>query len=170
MKPYFSKRKIRVKVEMMPEQIDSQWHTHLFVQLCNKFQGKCTREDGYIIHINKIIRIHDQYITIHGMVLFFVEILAKCILPKIGDPIDVMIDMIFNHGVFCHHQMLRMMMPSVKCQPLQIRQEFSTNSLYNPLSKHVVRKGDILTVMIDDVRFENDLYSCIVSFQNDLKT
>jgi hypothetical protein len=23
---------------------------------------------------------------------------------------------------------------------------------------------------VEDVRFENDLYSCIVSFQNDLKT
>lgn len=169
MKPYFSQRKIKVKIEMVPENIDCHWQNHLFLQICNKFQGKCTREDGYILHIKKINKIYDQYITIHGKILFFVEVLAKCILPKIGDCIDVIIDMIFNHGVFCHHQMLRMMMPSTKCD-LQIRHEFSTNSLYDLRSKRVLRKGDVLTVLIEDVRFENDLYSCIVSFQNDLKT
>jgi hypothetical protein len=103
------------------------------------------------------------------MGLFFVEVIAKCILPKIGDCMEVGIDMIFNHGVFCHHQMLRMMMPSSKCS-IPIRQEFSTNSLYDPSSKRIIRKGDVITVKVEDVRFENDLYSCIVSFQNDLKT
>lgn len=169
MKPYFSQRKIKVKMEMTPDKINQHWQTHLFSQICHKFQGKCTREDGYILHIKKIVKIHDHFITIHGMGLFFVEVLAKCILPKIGDYMEVVIDMIFNHGVFCHHQMLRMMMPSSKCS-IPIRQEFSTNSLYDPSSRRIIRKGDVITVRIEDVRFENDLYSCIVSFQNDLKT
>lgn len=156
---------------MMPAQIDRHWKTNLFLQICQKFQGKCTRQDGYILHVKKITKIYDQYITrIHGMVLFFVEVLAECLLPKVGDRIDAIVDMIFNHGVFCHHQMLRMMMPLVKCKTFLVRQEFSTNSLYDPSTKKIVRKGDVLQVIIEDVRFENDLYSCIVSLQNDLNT
>lgn len=172
MKSYLSNRKIKVKVEMMPEQINHQWKLYLFSQLCQKYQGKCTRDDGYIVQVKKILKIYDQYVTIHGKILFFLEILTECILPKIGDCIDVTIDMIFSHGVFCHHKMLRMMMPFVKCKPLQFRQEFSTNSLFHPYTKQIMRKGDVMRVLIDDVRFENDFYSCIVSFQieNDLKT
>lgn len=167
MKPYFTKRKVNIKIEMTPEQVDENWRTRLYLCICQKFQGKCTRDDGYIVNIKKITKIYDQHIKrTTGFVLFFVEILAECILPKIGDNLDAIVDMIFPHGVFCHHHILRMMMPLVKCKTLQIRQEFSTNSLYDPHSKKVVRKGDIIRVTIDDVRFENDLYSCIVSIHN----
>lgn len=164
MKTFSHPRKIEVKMEISPEYMDKQWRSHLFAHTCLKLQGKCTKEDGYILRVQKITRIHDQTISrINGMVAFFLEVLADCLLPKIGDKIEVIVDMIFPHGVFCHHQMLRMMMPMVQCKQFVIRQEFSTNSLYNPQTKTVVRKGDILCVLIQDVRFENDLYSCIVS-------
>lgn len=164
MKPYISQRKIKIKVEVPPEQVDKNWRTSLFLNICHKFQGKCTRDDGYIISIQKISRIFDQYIKrTSGVVLFFVEVLAQCILPKKGDTVEAIVDMIFPHGVFCHHHTLRMMMPISKCKNFHIRQEFSTKSLYNPQTKKIIRKGDTVSVMIDDVRFENDFYSCIVS-------
>lgn len=161
MRPYLCQRDICLKVELKPCQLDQDWKTHLYHTICLKHQNKCTRQDGYIIHILHISNINDQYITrTNGHVMFVVNIQADCILPKIGDELDAVVDMIFPHGVFCHHQMLRMMMP--KCKQLQIRQEFSTNSLFHVHSKKVIRKGDIIRVVIDDVRFENDLYSCIV--------
>lgn len=164
MKPYISLRNIKVKIEMTPEQINKNWRVSLFLNICQKFKGKCTKDDGYIFNIKKIIRIYDQCIKrSSGVVLFFVEISAECIVPKIGESLDAIVDMIFPHGVFCHHNMLRMMMPIAKCKNFHIRQEFSTNSLYDPLTKTLVRKGDIIRVLIDDIRYENDLYSCIVS-------
>lgn len=164
MKPYISQRKIKIKVEVSPEQVNKNWRDSLFLNICQKFQGKCTREDGYIISIQKVLRIFDQYIKrTSGVVLFFVEVLAQCILPKKGDTLEAIVDMIFPHGVFCHHHTLRMMMPIAKCKNFHIRQEFSTKSLYNPQTKKIIRKGDIVPVTIDDVRFENDFYSCIVS-------
>lgn len=164
MKPYISRRKMKIKIEMRPDQVDHNWRTHLFLNVCQKFQGSCTRQDGYIISVKKIVKIFDQCIKrTSGVVLFFIEILAECILPKTGDQLEAIVDMIFPHGVFCHHHMLRMMMPINKCHNFHIRQEFSTKSLFNPHTKTVIRKGDIIHVTIDDVRFENDFYSCIVS-------
>lgn len=164
MKPYVSQRKIKVKVEITPEKIDENWRTNLFLMVGDKFKGKCTHEDGYIINIKKIATIYDQHIKRNsGNVLFYIDIIADCILPKVGDHLEAVVDMIFPHGVFCHHHMLRMMMPIVKCKDFHIRQEFSTNSLFNPHTKQVIKKGDIVPIVIDDVRFENDLYSCIVS-------
>lgn len=164
MNPYISKRKINMKVEMHPEKIDQNWRSSLFATVCHKFQGKCTREDGYIVSIKKIEKIYDQYIKrTSGVVLFFIQVFAECILPTNGDTIEAVVDMIFPHGVFCHHHSLRMMMPIAKCRNFHIRQEFSTKYLYNPQTKKVIRKGDIVAVLIDDVRFENDFYSCIVS-------
>lgn len=168
MKSYVSKRKIHFKMEMPPEQVDENWKSRLFLMLCNKLQGKCSQDHGYITTVRKIIRIHDQYISrINGSIIFVLDILADCILPKVGDYIESSIDMIFPHGVFCRHHMMRMMMPMVKRKHLHVRQEFSTNSLYDPLSKKVFRKGDTLPVVIDDVRFEHDLYTCIVSYHHD---
>jgi DNA-directed RNA polymerase subunit E'/Rpb7 len=165
MKPYLTQRTIDLKMEMKPEQVDEHWETRLFLGICHKFQGRCTRQDGYLVSIRKILRIDDQHITrTNGNILFYVRVLAECILPKTGDCLDAMVDMIFPHGVFCHHHMLRMMMPMVHCKHFQIRQEFSTNSLYHPRTKQSIRKGDTVRVVIQDVRFENDLYSCIVSF------
>lgn len=164
MKPYISQRKIKIKVEVLPEQVDKNWRNNLFLNVCQKFQGRCTREDGYIISIKKITHIFDQYIKrTSGVVLFFVEVLTECILPKKEDTIEAIVDMIFPHGVFCHHHTLRMMMPISKCKNYYIRQEFSTKSLFNPETKKIIRKGDTINVTIDDVRFENEFYSCIVS-------
>jgi len=161
---YISQRKIKIRVEVPPEQVDKNWRTSLFLIICQKFQGRCTRQDGYIVSIKKITHIYDQHIKRNsGVVLFFVGILAECILPKKGDKIEAVVDMIFPHGVFCHHHSLRMMMPIAKCHPYHIRQEFSTKSLYHPHTKKIIRKGDTIRVLIEDVRFENDLYSCIVS-------
>lgn len=166
MKPYITQRRIDLKIEMRPEQVDEHWETRLFLNICQKFQGKCTRQDGYIISVKKILKIQDQHITrTNGHVLFFVQVLTECILPRIGESLEAIVDMIFPHGVFCHHRMLRMMMSMVKCKNFQIRQEFSTNSLYNPQTNKVIHKGDTVQIVIDDVRFENDLYSCIVSIQ-----
>lgn len=166
MKPYLSKRKIDIKIEMTPEKVDENWRVHLYLHICHKFQGRCTQNDGYIVSVKKILKIYDQYITrANGNILFFVQVLAECIVPKVGDCIEAVVDMIFPHGMFCHHKMLRMMMPMVKCKNFQIRQEFSTNSLHNPHINKTIHKGDVVSVIIDDVRFENDLYSCIVSIQ-----
>lgn len=167
LKPYTTRRNIHVKIEMTPEQTDAHWRTRLFLHVCQKIKGACTHDDGYIINVRKILRIHDHYISrLNGMVVFSLDAIAECILPKTGDMIDVVVDMIFPHGVFCHHQMLRMMMPATRCGGLIIRQEFSTNSLYNPSTHQSIRKGDVLSVFIEDVRFENDLYSCIVSYKS----
>lgn len=164
MDPYISQRKIQLKVEVPPEQVDKNWRSNLFLHVCQKFQGRCTREDGYIVRIQKIERIYDQYIKrTSGVVLFFIGVVAECILPQRGDVIAATVDMIFPHGVFCHHHMLRMMMPITKCKDFHIRQEFSTKSLYNPHTKTIIRKGDTIKVVIEDVRFENDFYSCIVA-------
>lgn len=161
---YVSKRRINLKVEVPPAQVDKNWRTSLFLQVCQKFQGRCTREDGYILRIQKIEHIYDQTIKrTNGVVLFFVRVLAECILPKRGDTVGAVVDMIFPHGVFCHHHMLRMMMPITKCKDFHLRQEFSTKSLYNPHTHTTIRKGDTISVVIEDVRFENDFYSCIVS-------
>lgn len=155
-------------MEIPPEQVDTNWRSNLFLSVSQKFQGKCTKEDGYIIHIQKITKIYDQYIKrTSGVVMFFLEVLAECILPRVGDSIEAVVDIIFSHGVFCHYHMLRMMMPIVKCPNFHIRPEFSTNSLYNPHTKKIIKNGDTISVVIDDVRFENDLYSCIVSMKCD---
>jgi len=164
MQSYLKKKVIDVKTTIQPQYVDKDWRKNLLFNVRKKFEGKCTIDDGYIINVKRIVKITDQRIArLNGNIEFDLSIVIERVLPKIDDRMEVVIDMIFPHGVFCHHMMLRMMMPISKCGKFTMRQEFSTNSLVCKDTKKVFRKGDLVPIIINDVRFENDLYSCIVS-------
>lgn len=157
------RRNIKLKVEVAPEHVGADWRAHLFGTACLRTQGRCSREHGYITRIHRITKLHDHFISrTNGTVIFLIEVLASCILPRVGDRLDAVVDMIFPHGVFCHYDVLRMMMPLGGHNNLRVRNDFSTNVLHDPRTNTITRKGDTLPVIVDDVRFENDLYSCIV--------
>jgi hypothetical protein len=61
--------------------------------------------------------------------------------------------------------MLRMIIPIIKCSPFVIRQDFSNLHLFDPSSGRILRKDDRITVVISDVRFENNFYSCIADLK-----
>lgn len=158
------KKKINTTLLLSPSEIDADWKEHLLVKVRSMLSGKCMHEHGYILHVYKITKILDQHITrIDGYIRFFLTILVAAMKPNVGDEIDATVEMIFPHGIFCFYKMMRMMVPISKCHGLTIRHDFSMTCLHNPSLNITIRKNNIIHVRIDDVRFENDFYSCIVS-------
>lgn len=158
------KKKINTTLLLSPSEIDGNWRVRLLEKVRSMLSGKCMHEHGYILRVYKIIRILDQHITrIDGNIRFFLTILVSSMKPSVGDEIDATVEMIFPHGIFCFYKMMRMMVPISKCHGFAIRHDFSMTCLHNPSLNITIRKNNIIRVRIDDVRFENDFYSCIVS-------
>lgn len=166
MKPY--PKEIRTTIILKPESMNKDWQQNLYNAVCMTLVGKCTLADGYITAVKKITKIHNQQITrVDGSVRFQLSILSEVILPTVGDEVDVDVDMIFPHGVFCCHRMLRMMMPLSKVHGFVLKPEFSNLYLLNPNTKRTIRKGDTIPVVVEDARYENNLYTCLVALDTD---
>lgn len=152
-----------------PEIMSSSWKQHLFEIICKQLTGRCTKEHGYITQVREISRILSQQIDrTNGHVRFHVELYVSVIYPSIGLKVNVTVEMISAHGIFCFYRMLRMMLPFSKCNGFLIKQDFSMTYAIHPSTKKTIKKTDIIPIIINDVRFENDLYSCIVSLDNDI--
>ena len=158
------RKMIRTSIIISPEMMGKDWKAHLFEKLNKELVGKCTQEYGYILKVDKIQRVVDQSIMrTGGKIRFTIDFWGETLKPEIGKQLDVGIDMITPHGLFCRFKMLRMLLPLNNCAGYILRQDFSSSCLVNNLKNHVIRKGETIQVKIENVRFENELYSCIVS-------
>jgi len=161
-------KQIQASVLLLPDQMSTEWRKHLTEGVQKSLLGKCSFEHGYIIDIHNVTKILDHQIArLDGNVRFQVEIDATVLRPNVGDRTDAVVEMIFPHGIFCCYRKLRMMLPLSKCPNYSLRQDFSQISLVNSTTKATIRKGDTIHIIVEDVRFENDLYSCIVSLSPD---
>jgi len=95
-------------------------------------------------------------------VYFLVEVEIFCYLPKIGDRLDILVEFVFNHGIFGAFEKIKVLVPIQSCQNWEFLQEFTELILFekdNPHNK--IRKGDIITIEIQNIRFEKENYSCL---------
>lgn len=158
------KKVIRTSCMLLPGEMTSEWRTNLMNKINKTMAGRCTHEHGFIVKILRIHRIIDQQITrIDGNVRFYLDVHLVALRPEISKVIDATVEMIFPNGIFCHYRMMRMMLPFSMCPGFSIRHEFSMICMTNPSTGQTIRKNDVIRVRIEDVRFENNLYSCIVS-------
>lgn len=164
-------KEITTSFIMSPSELDHNWQKNLHAGVSKSLTGKCTFEHGYITNIKRILKILDQQVTrTNGHVQLSLKVLADVLKPQVGDNVDVVVEMIFPHGVFCYHRMVRMMLPLSKCSDFMLKQDFSMSFLSHKTKNIVIRKNETIPVIIDDVRFENNLYTCIVSLDvNKLK-
>lgn len=155
---------IRLSYIVSPDLMGKQWKAKLFEKMSQDITGKCTQENGYILALLRLDKVVDQTIMrTGGKVRFTVDMEASVLKPNVGEELEAEIDMITPHGLFCRHKMLRMLLPLSNCPDFILRQDFSSTNLYNPHQNKSFRKGDTIHVKVENVRFENDLYTCIVS-------
>jgi len=155
---------IRTVCILPPREIGPDWKKNLEAALGQSMLGSCTVEHGYIISIRRVVRIVDQMITrLDGNVKFFLDVEAVVLRPSIGQEVDAFIEMIFPHGVFCSFKMLRMMIPLSMCAGFEISRTFTESCLMRRKENLILRKGDKVRVKIQDVRFENNQYTCLAS-------
>ena len=72
---------------------------HLKVK--NVYENECTHENGYILKVNKIVSIKDNYISnVNSSIIFVLDIDVEVLKPDINSIYVDKVSMIFSGGLF----------------------------------------------------------------------
>ena len=73
----------------------------MFEKIKTISNNECTKENGYVLDVKKIIDIVDNYISnVNSEIIFIVNIEAEILKPEINKEFTDKVSMIFSGGIF----------------------------------------------------------------------
>lgn len=124
----------------------------------------CTMKDGYI-KSRKILSVSSNVISkIHNKVSFTIVYVAETIKPEKNMKLDCVINNIFPSGVLLEYEKIKIFIPLSNV----VKNNYVINkNILEPKEKSdndknvVIKIGDKIKVVIQDVRFENKNFICV---------
>jgi len=140
------------------EYLNSDLYKHIINKLKENITNECTKDNGYVLDIKKLIKIKDSYISnVNCDNIFIVEFLAETLKPEIGKIFDGDVCMIFPGGIFLN----------IKCKQKVLIPVATLNKYtYDPVNKVFkkdnknIKDGDTLKVEITGVKYSKQSFSC----------
>lgn len=159
---FAKKMSIPLEVSLAPEHLDANYRENIRTALVERYEGKCIAELGYIIkivHAGKILS--DTIGSMTPNALLSIHVVLMAFLPQPGMQLTVTIDIIFSHGIFAYRDKIRILIPVASLKEWNIHKDFTAHKLIHKTTGAMLRKGDTITIGLQEVRFEKDGYSCI---------
>ena len=159
----FSKEvNIPVEIFLSPDLMGRKYKDNIMKILKEKYEKNCIPEWGYILKINKLVRmISDEIGNITPAVKILIEVNMTIIMPQIGMEFTMGIDIIFTHGIFIHRDKVRILIPIASMEGWTMIKDFTSQRLVNSQTNAVLKTNDKINIKLVNVRFEKDGYSCI---------
>lgn len=159
-----SVKTMQKRVCLEPKHLSSDYREKIKQDIIEKYENTCVKEVGYIskiIDIQKII--HDKVMNMIPFVFFLVEVQVLSYLPELNDIIDIKINFIFNHGIFGYYEKIKILIPMQACEEWMIHQKNQNETIliYKNDPKITLKKDDNIKVLVKNIRFEKDNFSCI---------
>lgn len=153
---------IPLEVSLAPQSLDCNYRENIRTALIERYEGNCIAGLGYIIKIINAGRIISD--TIGSMTpnaLLAVDVDLMSFLPQEGMCMKVNIDIIFTHGIFAYRDKIRILIPISSLKEWTLHKDFTAHKLINKTTGIILRKGNTISIELQEVRFEKDGYSCI---------
>lgn len=149
---------LRKKIPLEPKYFNSNLKDHLYKKLSNSLRNKCTQTSGYVVSVSPDIEITDNTVNIHGQGLFEVSYSVQTLKPKEGQILEGKVCMIFRQGVLIEvHGKMKVLIPPDRMGKYKF-DEFSETFKYK---SKTIQEGDIISVKIDMIKYENNKFDCI---------
>ena len=146
---------IERRVYLETKYLDSDIMTHLYKKICSLTTGECTKDYGYILVVNKIIKIINNEDTIFTL-LFDADTLK----PETGSKLSGNVCMIFKDGIFVNiSNRQKVLIPSVTLKDYSY-DEISVKYIND---NRTIKEGDIIDVLITGCKFNKKGFICIGS-------
>ena len=154
---------IKQKVSIHSKYLDHNIKTHLLNKLKETFIGKCTFEYGYIIGINKIIKVGENSIApANSLVIFDLIYEAEVLKPEIGQVLSGKVCMVFQHGIFVEIQdKMKVLIPVTSIPSYRFEENRYVNDNDDEISL-----GNELLIVIVMIKYEKKAFNCIGKIQN----
>ena len=151
---------IEKKLCLQPEFFDKNIQTHIFNKLKQDLENTCSKEYGYILEVNKVLKIKDNYISSNCENIFVVDLQFTTLKPEIDKEFSGVICMIFSGGVFINiKNKLKVLVPESCILDYKFNQY--KNIFINITDETItIKQGDIVNVIISGIKYSKKNFSC----------
>jgi DNA-directed RNA polymerase subunit E'/Rpb7 len=151
---------IEQKVCIEPEFLDKNLKMHLLNKLKKNFANQCNKEYGYILEVNKILSIKDNYISSNCEHIFIINVEIESLKPEINKLFVGTTCMIFSGGIFLIiKNKLKVLIPVTVLEDYIFDQ--NNNCYINKKDKKLtIQNGNELKIIITGIRYLKQNFSC----------
>jgi len=144
---------INKRVYLEPQFLDQNIMTHLFDKCVQLSVGECTKENGHILSVKRIVKVLKNEDTI-----FTVSFEAETLKPTAGDKMSGTVCMLFKDGIFAQvSENQKMLIPAVAIKGY-IYDE-ATHAYSN--EKRKIKVGDNIEAIVTAAQYNKKKFSCI---------
>jgi DNA-directed RNA polymerase subunit E'/Rpb7 len=149
------------RICLEPKFMDSKINEHILSKLKKQVENECSKENGYIISINKIIKILEINISsANSDIICIVKFDALTLKPEIGKKVKGKVCMIFDKGIFIDvNNKLKILIPENVITKLDYVYNNSKN-IFIKSNDSNIKLDDILKVKITGIKYSKNNFSC----------
>lgn len=120
--------------------------------------GTCSKENGYILDVKRVVKIKDNYISsVNCESIFIVSVEVETLKPENGKAFDGEVCMIFSGGVFLNiKDKQKVLIPITNLKEYTYSQACKTFKK----DKETIKEGDKLRVLITGTKYFKQAFSC----------
>lgn len=150
-------RRICVEAEFLDENILD----HVLNKIKNVCKNECTKEDGYILDVIKIVNIKNNYISnVNSDIVFIVAFEAEILKPDVGKQFTDKVCMIFSGGIFINvKDKFKVLIPQ-SCLDKYTFNSSKKTFIHND-DKTIISEDDTITIVINVMKYSKKNFSCI---------
>jgi DNA-directed RNA polymerase subunit E'/Rpb7 len=151
---------IERKITIEPEFLYSDLRAKLFDKVKNVYENECTQENGYILKVNKIVSIKDNYISnVNSNIIFVLDIDVDVLRPDINSIYVDKVSMIFSGGLFINiKNKIKVLIPVSSLTNYKF--DASTKTFIRIDDKTVVKENDEIKVKITGIKYSKKNFNC----------
>jgi len=120
-----------------PKFMDSNIMVHIENELRQSCLKECNKDYGYIVKINRIIKIIDNYINMDSNIVFDIKFEATCLNPKPDKIVSGKVCMVFPDGIF---------IDVLKKMQILIPKNFLTDFTFNKKTNSFVKEDENISL------------------------
>ena len=144
---------ITKRVYLEPQFLDQNIMTHLLNKITDLSVGECTKENGHILSVIRIVEILGNEDTI-----FTVRFEANTLKPNIGDILEGTVCMLYRDGIFTQViDRQKMLIPALSIKGYKyddVEQIYSNGN-------NKIREGDKIKAIVTASQYSKQSFSCI---------
>ena len=150
---------IERKVCVEPEFLYCDLNAKILEKVKKVFENECTQENGYILKINKISRIKDNYISnVNSSIVFIVDIDVDNLKPEIDAVYTDKVSMIFSGGIFINiKNKIKLLIPISSLKNYKFEQSTKT---FVKDDKTAIKENDEIKIKITGIKYSKKNFNC----------
>jgi DNA-directed RNA polymerase subunit E'/Rpb7 len=150
---------IERKVCIEPEYLYSDLKAKLFEKVKKIYENECTKENGYILKVNKIENVKDNYISnVNSSIVFILDINVDVLKPDINEIYTDKVSMIFGGGLFINiKNKIKVLIPISSLTNYKF--DASTKTFLRS-DKTSIKENDEIKIKITGIKYSKKNFNC----------